>query len=405
VFTNTACSPLLEMSAYAFAAQSTIAPFGGLDTVWNAIAAPYTLGEELTWRRIAGVIIIIFGTICSAMFGNHEETTYTVDSLKAVLLTWRTFWYVVGFWTWFFCHGFVIYTHNTKGTEEQPGMLERYEAFKAEMYRDRLVWRETQSPEQNELEKAAFKEGHRHYKNPLEPGTWPPDMWPEELKQKAAQAARDKSAIVSCNFKRGLSMGLMGGTLAGNMFCVKATMALVSASFRDGPVGVWDEWLPYATLGCAIFIAVTNVMILTKGMQENEALFMVSVFEGSMLVANAASGCIVLQEMDNHEPWKAAMYTLCILTVVVGLCVLVSGEMGEDHGGEAYSSLRGSTAAELVKASVSGSLSDVRSSVSIQTSLSKQTQPEGLCPEDIELADGRGAGSDVERKVNEKSVV
>ena len=55
VFTNTACSPLLEMSAYAFAAQSTIAPFGGLDTVWNAIAAPYTLGEELTWRRIAGV--------------------------------------------------------------------------------------------------------------------------------------------------------------------------------------------------------------------------------------------------------------------------------------------------------------------------------------------------------------
>ena len=42
---------------------------------------------------------------------------------QAVLLTWRTFWYVVGFWTWFFCHGFVIYTHNTKGTEEQPGMV------------------------------------------------------------------------------------------------------------------------------------------------------------------------------------------------------------------------------------------------------------------------------------------
>ena len=48
LFSNTACGPLLEMAAYTFAPQSTLAPFGGLDTVWNALLAPFTLGEKFT---------------------------------------------------------------------------------------------------------------------------------------------------------------------------------------------------------------------------------------------------------------------------------------------------------------------------------------------------------------------
>ncbi len=48
LFSNTLCGPLLEMAAYTFAPQSTLAPFGGLDTVWNALLAPFTLGEKFT---------------------------------------------------------------------------------------------------------------------------------------------------------------------------------------------------------------------------------------------------------------------------------------------------------------------------------------------------------------------
>jgi len=73
---NTCCSPILEMSAYAFAAQSLIAPFGGLDTVWNALLAPYTLGEELTERRIQGVVIIITGTVASAFFASTDDKVF-----------------------------------------------------------------------------------------------------------------------------------------------------------------------------------------------------------------------------------------------------------------------------------------------------------------------------------------
>ena len=51
-----------------------------------------------------------------------------------------------------------------------------------------------------------------------------------------------------------------------------------------------------------------------------------SVFEGSMIVANAASGCIVMREMDEESGWKVLCYALCIVAVVSGLVVLILGE-------------------------------------------------------------------------------
>jgi len=241
---NTVMSPAFEMSAYAFAPQSTIAPFGGLDTVWNALLAPCTLKETMTFKRGLGAAIIMTGTIASAFFSNTTDIKYTVADLEALALRWRVFWYVVGFTIWFLLHSV-----NVWGLGHKPGSV-----------------------------------------------------------------------------LRGLSLGMMAGTLAGNMFCVKLTMELVKISIADGAAGVWDHWLPYCTLVCAAIIAISNVILLTKGMQENQALFMVSVFEGSMIVANAASGCIVLGDMDNAEPYNAVCFTLCIIVVVVGLLVLISGE-------------------------------------------------------------------------------
>lgn len=135
-------------------------------------------------------------------------------------------------------------------------------------------------------------------------------------------------------------------------------MALLRASLEGTP-DIWNQWLPYATAAVAIVIAVTNVTFLTKGMQENEALFMVTIFEGSMIVANALSGVVktdrapmnhalcllranssrlignrgpfqvVLRELDDEPVWKNACYTICIVVVVAGLAILISGEGGE----------------------------------------------------------------------------
>jgi len=239
---NVLIGPLLEMAAYAFAAQSLLAPFGGLDTVWNALLAPWTLGEKLTTRRILGIIIIMTGTIGSAVFSNHDDKDYTAQDFKDLLITWRTLIYIVCFSGWF-CVGFWLIFTNKPGS-----------------------------------------------------------------------------------FIRGLMLGVMGGSLAGNMFFVKIVTTLFGQCFSDGVSGILDDWLIYICLILAVAIAVTNVQFLTKGMLENEALFMVTCFEGSMITASAGSGVIVLQEMDDQEGWKIACYAVMIGIVIAGLLVLVSGE-------------------------------------------------------------------------------
>ena len=45
LLTNTIIGPLIDVSAYSFAPQSLVAPFGGLDVVWNALLAPFILKE------------------------------------------------------------------------------------------------------------------------------------------------------------------------------------------------------------------------------------------------------------------------------------------------------------------------------------------------------------------------
>eukprot|EP00439_Symbiodinium_sp_Y106_P068867 s2465_g11.t1 len=61
-------------------------------------------------------------------------------------------------------------------------------------------------------------------------------------------------------------------------------------------------------------------------MRQYEALFMVTVFQGSNILSNSLSAVIVLEEMDGEPWWKLAGYFLCIGGMIVGLLVLTSGE-------------------------------------------------------------------------------
>eukprot|EP00746_Dinoflagellata_sp_MGD_P045824 gnl/MRDRNA2_/MRDRNA2_212547_c0_seq1.p1 gnl/MRDRNA2_/MRDRNA2_212547_c0~~gnl/MRDRNA2_/MRDRNA2_212547_c0_seq1.p1 ORF type:complete len:363 (-),score=72.50 gnl/MRDRNA2_/MRDRNA2_212547_c0_seq1:5-1093(-) len=256
---NTAFGPIVDMAAYAFAAQSLIAPFGGLDVVWNTLFAPFTLKEKLTKRRALGCFFIAAGAVGSAFFGSHAEVTYTVEKLQGL----------------FFRQRVAVYT----------GCF--------------LIWT---------ILNIVF-------------------LIPRP----------------SGDLLRGLSLGMMGGTIAGNMFCVKATVELIKTSILSEPGEVWGHWLPYCVFAGAIFFAVSNVWFLTTGLREYEALFMVTVFEGSMIVANSLSGCIVLSELDN-EPWTRTLgYGTCIAVVILGMMTLFHGETAQPemrarHGGAAAES-------------------------------------------------------------------
>jgi hypothetical protein len=119
---------------------------------------------------------------------------------------------------------------------------------------------------------------------------------------------------------RGVSLGMTAGTIAGNMFCVKASVELMETSiWREGGDDIWSHWLPYATLAGAGFFAGTNVIFMTRGLLEFEALFMVTIYEGSMIVSNCVSASVILLELEGLEPWRVAMYAFCVFVVCAGM--------------------------------------------------------------------------------------
>jgi len=123
---------------------------------------------------------------------------------------------------------------------------------------------------------------------------------------------------------RGISLGVTAGTIAGNMFCVKGSVELIETSIWRGKGDVWLHWLPYSLLAGAAFFALSNVVFMTRGLLGFEALFMVTIYEGSMIVSNIVSACVVLLELDGLPSWRAALYIVSVLVVcagMVGLCV------------------------------------------------------------------------------------
>mmetsp|Transcript_98160 Transcript_98160/g.204760 ORF Transcript_98160/g.204760 Transcript_98160/m.204760 type:complete len:386 (+) Transcript_98160:54-1211(+) len=121
---------------------------------------------------------------------------------------------------------------------------------------------------------------------------------------------------------RGIALGATAGGIAGNMFFVSAGGNLVRSSISTGNYSAWQNWLPYPVLICAILVAVANIPFMTKGLQEYEALFMVTLFEGFHIVVACVSGIWVLGEMDNTAAGRVFLYWLCVWLIVVGLIVI-----------------------------------------------------------------------------------
>ncbi|CAE7203296.1 unnamed protein product [Symbiodinium sp. CCMP2592] len=77
-----AVGPLCEVSAYAFAPQSLLAPLDGFDVIWNILLAPYTLGESLTSSKLLGSGFVFAGAVSAPMFGPHSKPPETMEDLR-----------------------------------------------------------------------------------------------------------------------------------------------------------------------------------------------------------------------------------------------------------------------------------------------------------------------------------
>ncbi|CAE7243991.1 unnamed protein product [Symbiodinium sp. CCMP2456] len=125
---------------------------------------------------------------------------------------------------------------------------------------------------------------------------------------------------------RGFCLGTISGSLAGNMWCTRLAAVFVKDCF-NGSCGItWGNWLPWLISAGAAFFAITNVPYMQRAMRKYEALFIVTVFQGSSILTNSLSAVIVLRELDGEPWWKLAGYFLCIGGMIMGMLVLTLGE-------------------------------------------------------------------------------
>ncbi|CAE7641986.1 tas [Symbiodinium sp. CCMP2592] len=129
---------------------------------------------------------------------------------------------------------------------------------------------------------------------------------------------------------RGFCLGAISGSLAGNMWCTRLVAVFVKDCFNGSCGKTWSNWLPWLISAGAAFFAITNVPYMQRAMRKYEALFVVTVFQGSSILTNSLSAVIVLREMDGEPWWTFVGYFLCIGGMIVGMLVLTRGE--EDDG-------------------------------------------------------------------------
>jgi len=239
--------PAFDISAYSFAAQSIIAPCAGMVVVWNVLLAPITLGEQLTWTRKLGALLICLGTICVGLFGNHSEVDRTVAEYLELFARGASLVYYFLFVLW-----------------------------------SAVCWH-------------FYKRG---------------------------------SPYVS-----GFFVGAYGGSLAGNMFTTKAVVEMLEclATSEEGvPSGCEQNpfltpW-PYLFILISLTLACVSLYLLALGLTKFEALYMITVFEGFMIISGAISGNVVMYEAEGQPLYMLVLYSLAILLILLGLYILCRGE-------------------------------------------------------------------------------
>uniref|UniRef100_A0A7S2N1J6 Uncharacterized protein n=1 Tax=Zooxanthella nutricula TaxID=1333877 RepID=A0A7S2N1J6_9DINO len=121
---------------------------------------------------------------------------------------------------------------------------------------------------------------------------------------------------------RGLALGLMAGGIAGNMFFMSASLGLLRSSASSGDWSVWRSWMPYVLVLGAVSMAVLNIPFMSKALQEYEALFAVTLFEGCHILVACVSGAWVLRELDREAFETQSLYWMAVSVIFCGLLVI-----------------------------------------------------------------------------------
>ena len=133
-------------------------------------------------------------------------------------------------------------------------------------------------------------------------------------------------------FASNVALGALGGSLAGNMFTTKAVVEMADCLYDSGKSEDGCEPNPFTTPTPYLFafvslsFATAALYMLAVGLRSFEGLFMITVFEGFMIIFGALSGLVVMGEGEGQLALSLLGYALGIGLILLGLGILCRGE-------------------------------------------------------------------------------
>lgn len=123
---------------------------------------------------------------------------------------------------------------------------------------------------------------------------------------------------------RGVALGVTAGAVAGNVFFISLLLGVVSESIRKKDLSTFTHGSVYFTAVGAALSAICNIPLMSRGLQEYEALFMVTLFEGSHILVACFTGQFLLRQMRGAAWHTFVTYWLFVLWMVMGLLIIQS---------------------------------------------------------------------------------
>jgi len=289
-----AVGAMSDATAFGFAPQSFLAPFGSITLVMNAVAAPYFLKEKVDRRDVFATVCVFSGVLVSLMFSNHSTPIYTYVDLvsmfmKALMLAYTImFFSAVGLMVgniYFFSR-----THYLK-----PGLPRKVSIAAVGLARF------SSEPESSaELD----------------------NDFPDD--DNGSDKRSCQRACVRLSFP--VLAGVFGG---GSVLFAKAVIELVRAS-ATGNEGGWNTAVPYLLfLGVGSFLGL-QVVILNRSLRLFEAFFVVPVYQTFWVFANICNGAFYYGEMRSFSVQQWVMYPVGLTVMFIGVYFLAK-RPANDH--------------------------------------------------------------------------
>lgn len=128
---------------------------------------------------------------------------------------------------------------------------------------------------------------------------------------------------------RSFLLPAVAGGIAGNMIFVSCTMGLVHSCIATGDWVAFTTPLPYILIVCAVGVALSNIPFKITALGEYEAVYVVTIFEGTHIVVACVSSSVVLREMELLPINREIEYWCSLLLICMGLFVIQSTSSGK----------------------------------------------------------------------------